>query len=292
MSSVSTTSRTLRSVDGTVIHAEAVGDHGNPHVVFIHEVTFCSAVFDELFNDRRLADHLYLVRYDLRCHGRSGIIRGEEGQHPTRHADDFLAVVNGFRLHRPMIVAWGFGATVVTDICASVSPNPVMGVVLIAPLSFLCPGMPQMATDRMLAITQALRSSQDAVISARAKTEFVNGLFAGCSRHVPDMLKSAWLGHSIAQPPEVTRCVVSAPHDPSGLLEAGRQGLPLMVLVGSQDALVNGSAVVGELRRHFRNSEAHVVDGGSHTLFFDRQDDFVRLLLVFVGRLAVMTLMG
>ena len=60
-----------------------------------------------------------------------------------------------------------------------------------------------------------------------------------------------------------------------------------MILVGSQDTLVDGPAVVGELRRHFRNAEAHVVEGGSHALFFDKKDEFVRLLLVFAGRLAV-----
>lgn len=53
--------KTPRSADGTRIHAEAVGDPRNPHVVFIHEATLCCLVFDELFQDARLTDHLYLV---------------------------------------------------------------------------------------------------------------------------------------------------------------------------------------------------------------------------------------
>lgn len=60
--SVVCTAQTLRSRDGTNIHAEAVGDPRNPHVVVIHEVTLSSAVFDDLLRDRRLTDHLYLVR--------------------------------------------------------------------------------------------------------------------------------------------------------------------------------------------------------------------------------------
>ncbi|KAI0656978.1 alpha/beta-hydrolase [Cubamyces menziesii] len=291
-SPVVATVKTLRSADGTPIHAEAVGNPRNPHVVFVHEMMLCSGVFDELVGDRRLTDHLYLVRYDLRCHGKSGVGHGEEGLHPTRHADDFRAVVTAFGVQRPIVVAWGLGATAVADVCASTCTNPISGVVFIAPLPFLCTSVPRGATGRMLEVTNVLRSSQDAAISARAKTELVHALFSGSARQVPDMLKSAWLGMSVAQPSEVTRSILSAPHDPAKLLQAGRQGLPLMILVGSQDTLVDGPAVVGELRRHFRNAEAHVVEGGSHALFFDKKDEFVRLLLVFAGRLAVMSLMS
>ncbi|KAL1946330.1 hypothetical protein VTO73DRAFT_15457 [Trametes versicolor] len=290
--SCAATVKTLRSSDGTSIYAEAVGSPMNPHIVFIHEVTLSSVVFDDLVRDRRLTDHLYLIRYDLRCHGRSGIALCEEGLHPTRHAEDFCTVVKGFGLRQPIVVAWGFGATAVADVCAAASPNPISGIVLVAPLPFLGPEMPRTATERMLGVAQVLRSSRDTVISARAKTDLVQGFFAGATCAVPDALKSSWLGLSMAQTPEVTASVLAVSHDPAKLLEAGRAGLPLMIVVGSQDALVHGHAVVGELRRHFRNAEAHVVDGGSHALFFDKQDEFVKLLLVFAGRLAVMTLMG
>ncbi|CDO77067.1 hypothetical protein BN946_scf184473.g11 [Trametes cinnabarina] len=286
MTTVASAVKTLRSSDGTVIYAEAVGNPENPHVVFIHEVTLCSAVYDEVFLDRRMTDHLYLVRYDLRCHGRSGIVIPEDGQHSLRHAEDFSTVISAFGLRNPIIVAWGFGATVVGDICASASHNPISGVVFIAPLLFLDPRMPRAATAQMLALMHQLRSSQDTVISARAKTELMNCVFTGPVRQVPGMLRSAWLGYSIAQPPEATRAILASRHDPSGLLESGRQGLPLMLLLGSNDALVDCPAVINELRRHFNNAEAHVVEGGSHALFFDEHAEFVKLLLVFVGRLA------
>ncbi|KAH9848359.1 alpha/beta-hydrolase [Lenzites betulinus] len=295
--SVVCTAQTLRSRDGTTIHAEAVGDPRNPHVVFIHEVTLSSAVFDDLLRDRRLTDHLYLVRYDLRCHGRSGVVLGKEALSSCLQAEDFNAVVRAFGLRRPIVVAWGMGATAVADLYTSALPsaNPISGLVLVAPLLFLDthPGaeaaeMPRMATARMLSAADALcASSQDAVMSARAKTELVQGVFAGAARRVPDALRSSWLGQSIAQPAEVTACVLARRHDPTRLLEAGRQGLPLMVLVAEHDALVDSSASVSMLRRHFRNVEAHAVGDGCHAIFLDQKDEFVKLLLVFVGRLAV-----
>ncbi|KAI0350900.1 alpha/beta-hydrolase [Trametes cingulata] len=286
------TIKTVCSSDGSMLHAEGLGNPRNPHVVFIHEVTLSSAVFDELARDKRLTDHLYIVRYDLRCHGRSSSVSGDEGHHQTCYANDFNAVVRAFGLRRPVVVAWGLGAAVVTDVCASTNPIPISGAVFVSPLPFLGSEMPRAATERMLRMTQILRSSQDTVISARAKTELVNALFSGAARPVPDAIRAAWLGVSMSQPPDVTRAVLSRQHDASKLLEIGRQGFPLMILAGSNDALVNSTAVVAELRRHFREAEVHVVEGGSHALFVDKKDEFVKLLLVFVGRLAVMTLMG
>ena len=180
-------------------------------------------------------------------------------------------------------------AAAVTDICAHVTPLTIAGIVYIAPLPFLGPMMAPLVTPRMLGIAQTLSTARDAATSGRAKTEFVNGVLAGAASRVPDTIKAAWLGRSISQDAELTTCVLARQNDPAKLLEAGRQGMPLMVLVGSDDALVNGTAVVRELRRHFRNAEAHVVTGSSHALFVDRKDEFVRLLLVFVGRLAVRT---
>ncbi|KAM5536148.1 hypothetical protein V8D89_010247 [Ganoderma adspersum] len=295
--------RTPRSSDGTHIHAEAVGNPRNPHVLFVHEATLCASVFDELFEDSRLTDHLFMMRYDLRCHGRSGTAKGAHVQSSGLYAADFAAVMGAFGLQRPIVVAWGFGAltrycrcaqsaAVVADICAHASPPPVAGVVFVAPLPFLGAAMTYAVTPPLVSVVQTLGVTRDAAALGRAKTAFVDALVAGPARRIPDATKAAWLGRSVAQEPEATNGVFCRAHDAARLLEAGRRGLPLMVLVGAEDALVDNAAVVRELRRHFRNSEAHVVAGGSHALFVDRRDEFVKHLLMFVGRLAVMTLMG
>ncbi|EJF57802.1 alpha/beta-hydrolase [Dichomitus squalens LYAD-421 SS1] len=275
---------TPRSSDGTHIYAEAVGNPRNPHIVFLHEATLCGKVFDELFQDSRLTEHLYMVRYDLRCHGRSGTVRGATGQTSILYADDFVAVMSSFATLTCCALP---SAAVVADICAHVSPPPIAGVVFVSPLPFLGTTMTQTATPRMVQVVQTLGTSRDAVELGRAKTEFVDGLFSGPARRIPDTTKAAWLGRSISQDPESTNNAICRTHDPTKLLEAGRRGLPLMVLIGSEDALVNSLAVVRELRRHFRNLEAYSIGGSSHALFIDRKDEFIQHLLMFVGRLAV-----
>ena len=60
--------KTPLSSDGTCIYAEAAGDPRNRHIVFIHEATLCSIVFDNLFQDSRLTDHLFMVSFCVLRH--------------------------------------------------------------------------------------------------------------------------------------------------------------------------------------------------------------------------------
>lgn len=56
------TVKTLYSLDGTVIYAEAVGDRSKPAIVFLHGFALSSVVFDSLFADPMWTDHAFLVR--------------------------------------------------------------------------------------------------------------------------------------------------------------------------------------------------------------------------------------
>ncbi|KAH9917665.1 alpha/beta-hydrolase [Epithele typhae] len=303
--------RTPRSTDGTHIHAEAVGDPRNPHVVFIHEATLSAQVFDGLFDDPRLTDYLFIagstflsihrsltlfaiaqVRYDLRCHGRSGCVRSQGDQLPSLYAADFAAVADAFGLHKPIVVAWCASSSVVADLCAHLQPPSFTGLVAIAPSLDLGHGLGHTFTARGRALIDALRTTRDAAACGRTKTDFVDAILSPGERTADAVaMRAAWLGRSVAQDAEETAALLSRPCSVARLLDAGRRGLPMLLLVGAADAVVDGAAVVRGLSGHFRNTEAHVLAEAGHALFVDRRDEFVRLLLVFVGRLAVMKLM-
>ena len=51
----------LSSNDGTPIYAEAIGNPENPHVVLAHGLNLSSATFNNLFEDKRLLENVYLV---------------------------------------------------------------------------------------------------------------------------------------------------------------------------------------------------------------------------------------
>lgn len=124
--------RRLRSIDGHEIYAEATGNPRNPHVVLLHGLALSGAVFDEFCRRRDLLEQLYIVRhlaiisgaaltrvrgrlglacavqvrYDVRGHGRSGIPMTPEDHASHLYAEDFKAVVDAYRLHKPVLVGW------------------------------------------------------------------------------------------------------------------------------------------------------------------------------------------
>ena len=103
---VHTESKYVHAADGTRIYADAAGDPRNPHIVFIHGMGIPSIAWDKQFEDPRLNENLYLVRYDTRGHGRSGSPLDAVAYESARQAEDFKAVCDGFNLVRPNVVAW------------------------------------------------------------------------------------------------------------------------------------------------------------------------------------------
>ncbi len=104
MSTIS--SKIFLSADGTKVYAEATGDLSKPALVFIHGLSSNVLVFDRQFKDPRLNENFYLVRYDMRGHGRSGHPREASAYQSIRYAEDFKAVCEEFELSKPSVLAW------------------------------------------------------------------------------------------------------------------------------------------------------------------------------------------
>ncbi|KAJ7672085.1 hypothetical protein B0H17DRAFT_1084367 [Mycena rosella] len=56
-----------------------------------------------------MLEKLYLVRYDVRGHGRSGKPATPEGYDSALYAADFAAVCEAFGLNMPVFVGWSAG---------------------------------------------------------------------------------------------------------------------------------------------------------------------------------------
>lgn len=63
MSAQDLTHQFVRSEDGTLIYADAVGNPLLPSIVFVHGLSLSSIVFEGLFQDRTLLANAYLVCY-------------------------------------------------------------------------------------------------------------------------------------------------------------------------------------------------------------------------------------
>jgi pimeloyl-ACP methyl ester carboxylesterase len=102
---------------------------------------------------------------------------------------------------------------------------------------------------------------------------------------VPAHIKWLWLGTGLVQSPDDLLYSVTRPQDPTKLFEAGAQGLPLVIMQGTADRNFNRDVVAEEMRPSFTNMDVHTIEGGSHALFYDNQEEFVGILLEFVKKI-------
>ncbi|KZV68761.1 alpha/beta-hydrolase [Peniophora sp. CONT] len=273
----------LTSKDGTVIYADAIGDPSKPHVVFVHGLSLSGAVFNDMFADARYNSEFYLVRYDMRGHGRSGKPEAEESYSSERYAEDYLAVAHAFDLKRPVFVGWSMGATVVVDIAQYLPHDTLSGVVYLTGLPYVGDIMGKVGSTEVLRMVNILCTNDDVTSFTKTKADFVESLFTQPDS-VPYDLKMFWLGISMAQNPTVAGRVLRRPQDPTALYAWAKEGLPLLILSGSEDKQVLGQRLGEEMERYFTNLTIRVFDGLGHALFYEDPENVYSTIFDFARK--------
>ncbi|EIW85568.1 alpha beta-hydrolase [Coniophora puteana RWD-64-598 SS2] len=272
----------LKSTDGTLIYAEATGDPSKPSVVFVHGFLLSGESFDNLFEDQKLLDKLYLVRYDVRSHGRSGKPQTMEGHASSLYADDFKTVIEAFNLRRPVFCGWSLGGSTGADICTYLDPIPLSGLVYMCAVPYLEPSVVE-GTGRpdLRGLLTAVSTDGEVVDSINTRIKFMETLFKD-HRSVPWKTKFSWMGSGVFMTPADCRFALGRPQDGSKLLEAGRNGLPLLVIAAGDDEQLDGEGTVRTFAPHFKNMKVARIANAGHAVHLDQQEEFVKTLIAFV----------
>ncbi|KAF8828361.1 hypothetical protein HHX47_DHR4001046 [Lentinula edodes] len=243
-------SRTVRSTDGCVIFAEATGNPQNPHVVLIHGMTFCGALFDKICGLPEILEKLYVVRYDLRGHGRSGKPETVESHASELYANDFMAVASEFGLHKPVLV----GCTAI----GSVSGRPIMREIM------------------------ALEA--DVATSAQALTLMREVCFGAPGVPALSFYEDCFMaGIQVMQPYNARRVAMRRNKDPTLYLTALREGkIRVFVCYGAADRMLDGTILSKEMQETAKYVEIKAIDGGSHVVFMQYPEVVAKDLIVFV----------
>ncbi|KAJ7510532.1 alpha/beta-hydrolase [Mycena galericulata] len=276
------TVKILHSTDGTKIFAEATGDPKNLHLVLLSGLSLSGAVFDEMCRDQRLLETLYVVRYDIRGHGRSGKPNTPEAYESKRFADDFKTVTDAFGLKKPVLTGWSMGAAVATDVVTHLPPETLSGVIYLA-------GVPDtsivgdMAAPPLITALPALVSKDNVPAYQAAAEVFVNGLFAD-PETVPYAVRCLHLGHSLA--PDIMGLSLSRPMDINSLWRAGEEGLPLLLVQGTLDGHREGSVkgIEEVMKPHFKNYQMIWLEGRGHALHYECPNEIVDILINFIQK--------
>ncbi|PBK70559.1 alpha/beta-hydrolase [Armillaria solidipes] len=279
--SPTSTAQLVPSKDEALIYADAAGDPTKPCLVFVHGFTLSGAVFDNLFTNPKLIANFYLVRSDMRGHGRSAMPESLDDYSSEVFAEDFKAVMHAFKIDKPIYV--GCPRTIVCDIAAHLPKDTLAGVVYLAALPFIGPIMDRVVSPLVLGFIPSLFKTDDVNLNAKTTINFVDSLFSD-PKNVPFSFKTSWYGTAMLQSPKVCSNALSRSQDPEKLYELARGGLPLLALSGSADHQVYGVVVVEEMKPYYKNMDVHTVEGGSHALFYDNEAEVVDSISTFASK--------
>lgn len=98
--------KVLTNPDGTTVYAEAAGDPSKHPIVFIHGLGLLGTGWGPQFKDPQLYENFYLVRYDMRGHGRSSKSFEFKDYESIRYAEEFKTVCDAFGVVKPSVVVW------------------------------------------------------------------------------------------------------------------------------------------------------------------------------------------
>ncbi|OCB89738.1 alpha/beta-hydrolase [Sanghuangporus baumii] len=284
MSEYAANSKILVSSDGTRIYADASGNPEKPGIVFIHGQGLSGAVFDVIFSDKRFTEEFYLVRYDMRGHGRSGKPDTSEAYESKPYADDFAAVMKAFNLRKPVVVGWSLGSTVCADIAAHLPDTTLAGIVYLAGVPYVGDIVPKICSPEIIGMRPKLFDETSVTTFVTTIKENIDSLFLDTTK-IPWDLKCFWIGMAASQRPTHRKLSLSRSQDPTRLFELAAQGLPLLILGGKYDRQVNQENLIEELRPRFKDMEMCIIEkGGSHAVFYENPGEVMERIIVFARR--------
>lgn len=271
------------SIDGLEIYTEATGDYNNPHVVLVHGITYSGAVYDTMCALPIMLKNLYVVRYDMRGHGRSGKPGTLHGHDSKLWGADFMAVVETYNLKSPVYVGWSYGGGLPADVFANYPREkvPISGIFYLC----ACPSMPALKEVCTQAAHDFLRDSMEYTTAPEALQRLVH-LCIENKRGIEATweMRCLYKGMQVVQEVPVRQGVVKRTHNDKALWQALKDGLPAYVFHGGDDPLLDGHAVVRLMKEKASNVEFNLVPGAGHTLHWEDPQETANLIVKFVQK--------
>ncbi|KAG7446699.1 alpha/beta-hydrolase [Guyanagaster necrorhizus] len=268
----------IASQDGTRIWAEAAGTPGKPPVVFVHGFLTSGLNWARQFGDKRLLESLYMIRYEIRGHGRSDQPESEDAYGSARHAEDFQASSEPRSL----------GGIIIPDLLSrfGTSPLPVAGHIMLNAIPWRSM-LPEILTPYSTTILLPL-SSPDLPDFQKALEGLISGFFSpGYLAQVSFEEKCAWVGSAASMNAAARTFSISRTQDEKALRSVSRD-LPILCIQAMGDTLMESDKHEEFMKRHFGdNLEYRRVPGGGHAPFYEYPEIVNPMIIEFVRRVTI-----
>jgi pimeloyl-ACP methyl ester carboxylesterase len=154
------------------------------------------------------------------------------------------AIINAYSLKKPFFAGWSLGGAIAADIAANFAhPLPFSGLIWLAALPYIGDILPKVATPKVLSFLPGLETTNDATLGVQTRIDFVETLSAQTAS-VPFDTKSAWVGSANYLPPDNAVLVLGRSQNETRLLQEAAAGWPALIVHGSLDQQINGTAVI------------------------------------------------
>ncbi|KAF5332240.1 hypothetical protein D9611_007987 [Ephemerocybe angulata] len=281
------TERYVSSSDGTQIFAQAVGKPHLPTLVFVHGFALSALVWANIFRDANLLRYFHLVAYDLRGFGRSGKPERAADYSSKLSADDFVSVTKSFNVTKPLFIGWSLGGTYASDVLQHYGPDALSGIIWTAACPYLA-AAPNCTTEWVKTVElPAISSVDNATLALSIRQEFLYRLFNHPER-VPTEVLWSWLGSTmLPDPAKITFPAGPArgsTQDTTNLFEAGKKGVPLLLINGGADGSIKGEETHAIVEGKWKDLTVYTAKNGSHAFFYEEQEEYVAQVLRFGRR--------
>lgn len=174
-------------------------------------------------------------------------------------------------------------ATVGTDVCTHLPPATLSGVLYLSGIPCTGEILSQLAAPSLVAALPGLLSNDSVVSFQTSAAAFTDKLFV-LPQDVPYAVKCMYMGNNLT--PEIMRLSLTRPMDVAELWKAGAEGLPLLVVQGTEDGHRKGGEKTVEdvMKPHFKDYDVAWLEGRGHALHYECPGDVINLMLAFAQR--------
>ncbi|MEU5842456.1 alpha/beta hydrolase [Rhodococcus sp. NPDC047139] len=257
--------------DGTALVYRSFGSCEAPALVLVHGWAQSSRCWGEPVLEA-LAQDFHVIAVDLRGHGYS---QAPETGYADRNAwagdlDAVLRAENVSAENPAVLLGWSYGGLVICDYLAVHGPDAVAGLVLVGAITSIGRGEKGGRVGAAMRAAIPAAMSEDPREAVRALGSFGNALTGPVEGR--GATSQALFGASLCTPPRVRAALFDRAASNDELL-AGL-GLPVLVLHGDQDSVVDVSAA-----RHaaslLRGATTSIWEGVDHGPFVEDPERFV-----------------
>lgn len=262
---------TVTAPDGVELAVQESGNPDGPAILFIHGLLGSHLNWDAQRASPALQGYR-LISYDMRGHGLSGKPHAAAAYREGRRwADDLAAVIAGARADKPVLVGWSLGGAVISNYLAAHGDAAVAGAVYVNGVIELNAALipPHPAVYRDL-------NARDLATRLDAQRAFL----ALCFHQRPDQASvERMLGAAAMASWDMQAAVQSMDIRLDGLAQAR---VPVLLLYGARDALVNAGAAVARARSLNKRAAQAIYPDAGHAPFIEQPQRFARDLARFV----------